>query len=222
MLEGPYVELMELGFPISASFELQRKGLRLDTAKWSSRFSDAGLSVSFFWPTAPLSGEATQSRRRCRRRRRPRTRSGHSGPATSARALERAQTPPQQQEEVFGEKQHRGQLSPIDAHPVCSLETMTCEIETTDPVDCETSQESSGKEYIHPPAGIKTSDSDGATLDHLEAAEDLEFEGRSIVPGVKYTTEGRPGWTPIRVKKQKSATKAADVSDNSTGCGISG
>ncbi len=52
---------------------------------------------------------------------------------------------------------------------------MTCEIETIDPVDCETSQESSGKEYIHPPAGIKTSDSDGATLDHLEAAEDLEL-----------------------------------------------
>ncbi len=144
VLEGPYVELMELGFPISASFELQRKGLRLDTAKWSSRFSDGGFSVSFFWPTAPLSGEAAQPRRRCRRRRRPRTRSSHSGPATSARALERTQRPPQQQEEVSGEQQHRGQLSPIGAHSVCSpLETMTCEIETTDPVDCETSQERS-------------------------------------------------------------------------------
>ncbi len=39
---------------------------------------------------------------------------------------------------------------------------------------------------------------------------------RSTVPGVKYTTEGRPGWTPIRVKRQKSAAQAADVSDNSS------
>ncbi len=72
---------------------------------------------------------------------------------------------------------------------------MICEIETTDPIDCETSQESSGKEYIHmhPSADTKTSDSDGAMLNHLEAAEDLEFEVRSTVPEVKYTTEGRPG-----------------------------
>ena len=50
VLEGQYAQLSNLGFPVSLVMELQQGGLRLDNAKWSSRLSDAGFSVSFFWP----------------------------------------------------------------------------------------------------------------------------------------------------------------------------
>ena len=48
--------------------ELQRAGLRLDNAKWSTCLSDASFSVSFFWPAAPgLAGVTAQHRRRKRK-----------------------------------------------------------------------------------------------------------------------------------------------------------
>jgi len=68
VLEGQYAELSNLGFPVSLAVELQQGGLCLDNAKWSSRLSDAGFSVSFFWPIA-----RTTRRRRHRRRRKPKT-----------------------------------------------------------------------------------------------------------------------------------------------------
>ena len=36
-------------------------------------------------------------------------------------------------------------------------------------------------------------------LQHLEDAEMVEFEIRNEQPGVKYTTDGRAGWTPISI-----------------------
>ena len=37
-------------------------------------------------------------------------------------------------------------------------------------------------------------------LQHLEDAETVEFEIRDEEPGVKYTTDGRAGWTPISIR----------------------
>ena len=51
VLEGLYAQLSNLGFPVSLAVELQQGGLCLDNAKWSSRLSDAGFLVSFFWPS---------------------------------------------------------------------------------------------------------------------------------------------------------------------------
>ena len=68
VLEGQYAQLSTLGFPVSLVMELQQGGLRLDNAKWSSRRSDAGFSVSFFWPAAL----SPRRRRRRQRRRKPR------------------------------------------------------------------------------------------------------------------------------------------------------
>ena len=68
VLEGQFTQLSNLGFPVSLAVELQQGGLCLDNAKWSSRLSDAGFSVSFFWPIA-----RTTQHRRHRWRRKPRT-----------------------------------------------------------------------------------------------------------------------------------------------------
>jgi len=46
VLEGQYAQLSNLGFPIFLAVELQQGGLCLGNAKWSSRLSDAGFSVS--------------------------------------------------------------------------------------------------------------------------------------------------------------------------------
>ncbi len=62
-------------------------------------------------------------------------------------------------------------------------------MKTTDPDVCaKASQESSGQEQIHPFASTKTNSD---TLDQLKLLKNsVEFEVRSNVPGVKYTTEG--------------------------------
>ena len=41
-------------------------------------------------------------------------------------------------------------------------------------------------------------------LQHLEDAETVEFEIRNEEPGVKYTTDGRAGWTPISIRNHFS------------------
>ena len=68
VLEGQYPQLSNLGFPVSLVMKLQQGGLRLDNAKWSSCLSDAGFSVSFFWPVA----WTTKHHRHRRRGRKPR------------------------------------------------------------------------------------------------------------------------------------------------------
>ena len=74
VLEGQYAQLSYLGFPASLLMELQRAGLRLDNAKWSTRLSDAGFSVSFVWPAAP-----SMTAQRRRRKRKPRSHKSVNG-----------------------------------------------------------------------------------------------------------------------------------------------
>ena len=40
------------------------------------------------------------------------------------------------------------------------------------------------------------------SLQHLEDAEVVEFEIRNEQPGVKYTTDGQAGWTPISIRNR--------------------
>ena len=73
VLEGVYAHLPRLGFPLSVAVELQNSNLRFDSAKWSTRQSGGGFSVTFFWPSLPGGRKATnQSNRKCNRRRRNR------------------------------------------------------------------------------------------------------------------------------------------------------
>ncbi len=193
MLEGAYVELIELGFPIQFRSSCRGKAF----SKWSSRFSDARFSVSLFFA---LCGEPAHPRRRSRCR----------GKQISVTVIVALLNPPV----LSGEhrflhilNKSKYQECNIGAHPGCStvVETEICEMKTTDPDVCaKASQESSGQEKIH------LSETDSDTLDQLKTS--VEFEVRSNVPGLKYTSEGRPGWTPIRVRRQSFAVKAADES----------
>ena len=51
---------------------------------------------------------------------------------------------------------------------------------------------------------ISDSDQSNGPLQHLEDAETVEFEIRDEEPGVKYTTDGRAGWTPISIRNRFS------------------
>ena len=90
VLEGQYAQLSNLGFPVSLVMELQQGGLRLDNAKWSSRLSDAGFSVSFFWPVA----WTTQRRRHRQRRRKPRANPDSGNFATITVSKQQRKSPP--------------------------------------------------------------------------------------------------------------------------------
>ena len=81
VLEGLYAQLLRANCPLSVAVELQTRGLCLDSAKWSMRYSYGGFSIAFFWPTKGQSYAATttQSRRR-RRRRKPMSRPETEGP----------------------------------------------------------------------------------------------------------------------------------------------
>ena len=71
VLEGLYAHLTQLGFPLSVAVELQSSDLRLDSAKWSTRQSGGGFSVTFFWPSLSGGRKASShpTRKRNRRRR---------------------------------------------------------------------------------------------------------------------------------------------------------
>ena len=90
VLEGQYAQLSNLGFPVSLVMELQQGGLRLGNAKWSSRLSDAGFSVSFFWPVA----WTTQRRRHRRRGRKSRANPDSENFTTTAVSKQQHKSPP--------------------------------------------------------------------------------------------------------------------------------
>ena len=51
VLEGTFACLSELGIPLPACIQMQSMGLKLGEATWTARSTNAGFSVSFFWPT---------------------------------------------------------------------------------------------------------------------------------------------------------------------------
>ena len=68
VLEGDFATLVDLGFPLSLSIQLQESCLTLSKALWTAKSTNSGFSVSLFWP-APELKDKHQPRRRRRRRR---------------------------------------------------------------------------------------------------------------------------------------------------------
>ena len=75
VLEGLYAHPTQLGFPLSVAVELQSSNLLLDSAKWSTRQSEGGFSVTFFWPSLSGGRKASShpTRKHNRRRRNPKS-----------------------------------------------------------------------------------------------------------------------------------------------------
>ena len=209
VLEGQYAQLSTLGFPASLVLELQERGLRLDNAKWSSRRSDAGFSVSFFWPVA-----LTSQRRRCRRRRRkPKPQQvpkyvinsdcDHQQlpDIPSAATLPASASPSRS---IVPANAHHPLPSAVTSFPVAvSLSTSKLEVSpeladssATDNV----SVESTATRSPNCDVSLETADS----LQHLDDADSVEFEVKDEEPVVKHTIKGKVGWTPIRVTNRYS------------------
>ena len=125
VLEGQYTQLSNLGFPVSLVMELQQGGLRLGNAKWSSRLSDAGFSVSFFWPVA-----WTTQRRRHRRRGRKSTANPDSGNFTTTAVIKQQHKSPLIP--TFSWESTLASCQPVltDAHP-SSSSSESCSSGTT-------------------------------------------------------------------------------------------
>ena len=266
VLEGQYAQLSNLGFPVSLVMELQQGGLRLDNAKWSSRLSDAGFSVSFFWPVA----WTTQCRQHRQRRRKSRANPDSGNFTTITVSKQQRKSPPIP---TFSREGTLASHQPVltGAHPPssspgsCSSGATSTGVDgevllpptssqnsplpptsqdpllTVGPDDSEDSDVSVSTESevtiadspqsnsppqapLPPPSSqdssatmdsdvSESSESDAATSDsaqsvgplqHLEDAEVVEFEIRNEQPGVKYTTDGQAGWTPISIRKRFS------------------
>ena len=53
VVDGEFVALHKLGFPLPALATMQEAGALLTDASWNLRKSCAGLSLSLFWPSNP-------------------------------------------------------------------------------------------------------------------------------------------------------------------------
>ena len=69
VLEGNFASLCALGFPRSLSIQLQQSCLKLSEAHWTSRSTDTGFSVSFFWPAPERVNMPVMDMKRKRRKR---------------------------------------------------------------------------------------------------------------------------------------------------------
>ena len=205
VLEGQYAQLSTLGFPASLVLELQERGLRLDNAKWSSRRSDAGFSVSFFWPVA-----LTSQRRRCRRRRRkPKPQQvpkyvnsdcDHQqlSDIPSAATLPTSASPSLS---IVPANAHHPLPSAVTSFPVAvAPPTSNLEVSPDSSDTDNVSVESTATRSPNCDVSLETADS----LKHLDDADSVEFEVKDEEPVVKHTIKGKVGWTPIRVTNRYS------------------
>ena len=219
VLEGQYTQLSNLGFLASLLLELQERGLRLDNSKWSSRHSDAGFSVSFFWPAA-LTSRRRQRRQR-KRKQKPKVDlntniSNHNHhqpsdipPAAAMLPKLRSASP-----SLIPPNAHHPQPSfaashcltdvPSSSSPTLqqsqdlpetdnSVSELSATSRSPDVSECLTAETGSEAEDINNPEEVADS------LKHLDDADSVEFEIKDDEPVVKHTTRGKVGWTPIRV-----------------------
>ena len=235
VLEGQYAQLSNLGFPVSLAVELQQGGLFLDNAKWSSRLSDVGFSVSFFWPIA-----RTTQRRRHRRRRKPRTNpnSGNFRTTTIVTNQERICPIPR-----------KGTLVPLlpvltDAHPslvatsaavdaeVPSLSfsskypPMTVGCDNSVGSDVSVSSEVSVSSKSEPTALFDSTQSNSPPQISLPPPSsqdspnllqclDVMYESREQEPGVSYRTrDGKEEWTPVVRRRRKGRRHVSGSSES--------
>ena len=238
VLEGQFAQLSNLGFPVSLAVELQQGGLCLDNAKWSSRLSDAGFSVSFFWPIA----RRTTQRRRHRRRRKPRTNpnSGNFRTTTIVTNQERICPP-------IPSFSRKGTLvlPPVltDAHPslvttsaAVDAEVPSLSFSSKDPpmtVGCDNSvgsdvsvssevsvtsksdpsAVSDSAQSNSPPQTLLPPPSSQDSPNLLQCL-DVTYESREQGPGVSYKTkDGKEEWTPV-VRRRKGRRHVSGSSES--------
>ena len=235
VLEGQYAQLSNLGFPVSLAVELQEGGFCLDNAKWSSRLSDAGFSVSF-WPIV-----RTTQHHRHRRRRKPRTHpnSGNFRTTTIVTNQERICPIPR-----------KGTLLslppvPTDAHPplvatsvAIDAEVLSLSFSSKDPpmtVDCDNSVGSdisvsseasvsykseptalSDSVQSNSPPQISLPPPSSQDSPNLLQCLDVTYESREQGPGVSYKTkEGKEEWTPV-VRRRKGRRHVSGSSESNS------
>ena len=187
--------------------ELQQGGLCLDNAKWSSRLG----TLASHQPVLNGAHPPSSSPGSC------------SSGATSAGVDGEVPLPPTSSQD--------SPLPPTSQDPLLTVgpddsEDSDVSVSTESEVTIADSPQSNSPPQapLPPPSSqdssatmdsdvSERSESDVATSDsaqsvgplqHLEDAEVVEFEIRNEKPGVKYTTDGRAGWTPMSIRNRFS------------------
>lgn len=186
-----------LGFPASLVLELQECGLRLDNAKWSSRRSDAGFSVSFFWPAALTS----QRRRRRHRRKKPNPQQVPKCINSDCDHQQLPDIPPaatlpasaSPSLSIIPANAHHPLPSavtsfPVTVSPPTSMLEDSPELADSSAID-NVSVESTATRSPNCEVSLETADS----LQHLDDADSVEFEVKDEEPVVKHTIKGKVG-----------------------------
>ena len=214
MLEGVYAHLPRLGFPLSVAVELQSSNLRFDSAKWSTRQSGGGFSVTF-WPSLPGGRKATnQSNPKRNRRRRNRKSKSlvHLSPCRDSTTISKPVSVPETSSSPFiaHQRQEAVATKPLSCSLAKGFTAMLSGNTTTTQSGKSSSEEDDSETEQSQLSSCDAADTSGEsedldnTQDELEQllnAEMLEFEIRRDVPGVKSTISGECNWTPVSIKK---------------------
>ena len=177
--------------------------------------SDAGFSVSFFWPAAP---SVTVQRRRRKRKRRSHKSVNGQVQVGSARIC----TPVPSKAAATAlttASLKRSENTPIDAHPSASESPPAIGGQLSDTTPPFPNPKDLLSDTILPSSDPEeplaltimnsdiVDDDDNDSLQHLKDAEVIEFDIKNDEPGVKHTTDaGQTGWTAIGVMRNRHSS----------------
>ena len=190
MLEGSFTGLQGVGIPLPVCIHLQDLGLQLEDAQWTTKQSNTGFSISFFWPVQDCSTVIGKKRRK--RWKRVRCTSGQA-----SSSMGRAQG-------LNSVDDRKVTRTPIDAHcptsdssPSMPSQGHASQYKVTTESSKSTPSATSARGFPQPTSGTNT-DVD------LTTCSEVQFELRDGVPGVCYQdTENTAGWTPVISRRRK-------------------
>ena len=198
--EQSFASLQDLVTPVPVCLQMQHLGVMLETAQWTAKQTNAGFSVSFFWPT--LAGHSTtgcvsvkkHSKRRRRRRKNRKTLNSDLEPNPR---LSMKLTTPQVDEGIPEFEESSAQQGVLPEPPKDQPIVLP---ELTEDL-CQSSTES-----------VMVSE-----LDVLSCKK-ITFESRDA-PRVSYEKDGMTDWTPVtsrRQRRRRNPSSSSNISSSSS------
>ena len=201
VLERPFTSLQDLGIPLPVCLQMQHLGAMLETAQWTAKQTNAGFSVSFFWPT--LAGHSTTGcmlvKKPSKRRRRRKNRKSLNGDLEPNPCLSTKLTIPQVDEGI-PEVEDSSAQSDVLPEPPKDQPIVLPEL----------------TEYL------SQSSTESATVSDLDlrSCENITFES-SEAPGVRYEKDGMTDWTTVTSRRQRRRRNPSSSSNISSSSGSS-
>ena len=194
VLDGAFLQLNEVGFPLPLCNHMKEKKLELESAQWTAKQTAGGFSVSFFWPvdlkvTTELKKQPRK--RKKRRRRKQRKQPLNISPTLADRSQLEHTTPIDEHHHVIDKEKPMEHQVFSDLHEGheegnCSSQS---EVKDIDESGCSDGQFGTESE--------SESESDGDEIVKLADCDEVAFDMRDGTAGVIYCKDGTEGWTPV-------------------------